>query len=480
MRGTIDRSQPRTIAMIEQLESRVMLSADWVGTWQVSGMDVTMRSLPTKGAVAVTKPALTIAISQVSDDTYLAALTTKVGKQVRTEQHTLSSDANGLFFDDLSGTEVAPNGDTIHSKLYIRMMMVDADVRMFDMTSVGYTDSAGTQRIQWINVYAGVASRQKLQVVKFPYDGNYTFHGFTMDVNRDVAGVMSVDEYYNDPTGITFARIKGNQYSVNVDRNGDGVGDGATTFADRGGRLSQVATGPVAGGGYADFLQMYFRGPDGRMYFRSSGMVANTDPARSDGLGAIPAGQILNGWTTAGYSDVAPSNFAPVLAPSTGVALTSINQNQTDSQGTSVHAILASSGVTDWNPGDSVGIAITSLSTSKGTWEYSIDGGATWLPTGKVSTGHALLLNDSDLNRIRFIPKADYSGIQTKAMQFRAWDQTVGANGTFISASRAGKLTAFSTTRNYASLQVLPVAGPMVTSVFSDVPIAGGAVALLV
>lgn len=479
MRGRIDQSRPRRCAMVEQLESRFMLSADWVGTWQVSGIDLSMRSLPKNGALAVTKPTLTITVTEVASDSYVATLTTKVQKQVRTEQHTLSSDANGLYVDEPTGTEVAPNGETIYSKLYIRMMMVDADVRMFDMTSVGYTDNAGTQRIQWINIYAGVASRQKLQVVKFPYDGNYTFHGFTMDINRSSAGVVSVDQYYNDPTGVAFARIKGNQYGVNVDADGDGIGDGATTFTDHGGRLSQVMTGPVQGGGYTDALQMYYRGPDGRLYFRAGGMTANTDPARTDALGAIPAGQILNGWTTAGYSDVAPYNFAPVLSPYANVSLTSINQNQVDSEGTSVHAILASADITDWNSGDGVGIAITSLSTSNGTWEYSTDGGAHWLPTGRVSTGHSLLLADSDLNRIRFIPKTDYSGVQTKVMQFRAWDQSVGANATFLSASRAGKLTAFSTTRVSASLQVLPLTAPMVTSVFSDRPIVAGDPAIL-
>lgn len=114
--------------MIEQLESRVMLSADWAGTWQVAGVDLSMRSLPKKGAVAVTKPALTITVSQSDADTYLATMTTKVGKQVRSEQHTFTGDANGLYFDDLTGTETAPNGETIYSKLYVRMMMVDADV----------------------------------------------------------------------------------------------------------------------------------------------------------------------------------------------------------------------------------------------------------------------------------------------------------------------------------------------------------------
>ena len=466
MRGMAHQPLQSASAMIELLESRTLLSADWVGTWQVSGVDLTMRSLPSKGALAVTSPALTASISQVDASTYVATLSTKVGKQVRTEEHILTADGNGLFVDDPTGIETAPNGETIYSKLYIRMMMVDADVRMFDMTSVGYTSSGDTQRIQWINIYAGFASRRTLQVVKFPYDGSYTFHGFTMDVNRTSAGVLSVDQYYNDTTDLAFARTRGKLYAVSVD------GNSPTTFKDGAGRLSQIVAGPVQGGGYTDTVQMYYRGPDGRLYYRAGGMVANTDPTRTDALGTMPAGQILNGWTTAGYSDVAPYNFAPLLAPSAGVVLNSVNQNQTDSQGTSVHEILDASNITDWNSGNGRGIAITSLNSSKGSWEYSTDGGVTWLPTGKVSAGRSLLLADSDQNRIRFIPKSNTSGALAKVMRLRAWDQTFGANGTFVSSGRAGNLTAFSAVYNYAGLLVAALPAPVVTPVFSDVPLA--------
>jgi hypothetical protein len=84
---------------------------------------------------------------------------------------------------------------------------------------------------------------------------------------------------------------------------------------------------------------------------------------------------------------------------------------------------------------DPVGVAVTGLSnTTNGTWEYSLNGGGTWLNFGAVSVSAALLLTGSDL--IRFVPNPGFAGaVKLKAF---AWDQTSGVVGSVVNLYTAG------------------------------------------
>ena len=100
-------------------------------------------------------------------------------------------------------------------------------------------------------------------------------------------------------------------------------------------------------------------------------------------------------------------NDAPVLDNSGDMSLTTITEDQTTNSGNTVAEIIASAGgdrITDQDAGAVEGIAVTGLNSSNGTWQYSINGGSTWLAVGAVSDNSALLLRATD--KLRFVPDA--------------------------------------------------------------------------
>jgi hypothetical protein len=154
--------------------------------------------------------------------------------------------------------------------------------------------------------------------------------------------------------------------------------------------------------------------------------------------------------------NVAAVNDAPVLNTSVVAPLTSIKEDNFNSWGTPVWMIAAA--ITDVD-GDPRGLAITSLSTGVGTWQYTLNGGTTWTNMGTVSLSSALLLpSNGNESRVRFVPAPNFNG--TVQIGYYAWDQTEGSAGTNrdISApgSRGGS-SAFSHGFRTSSLEVEPV-----------------------
>ena len=152
--------------------------------------------------------------------------------------------------------------------------------------------------------------------------------------------------------------------------------------------------------------------------------------------------------------NVTAVNDAPVLDNTGAMNLSTISKYQTDNDGQSVASIIASAGgdrITDPDAGDGEGIAITSLSSGNGTWQYSTDGGSSWNAIGTVTDSSALLLRDTDL--VRFVPNPA-SGT-TANFTFRAWDQTSGTEGTKVDVSTNGDATPFSTASETASITVV-------------------------
>ncbi|MGE3820138.1 MAG: hypothetical protein AB7I30_12015, partial [Isosphaeraceae bacterium] len=154
--------------------------------------------------------------------------------------------------------------------------------------------------------------------------------------------------------------------------------------------------------------------------------------------------------------NVTAVNDAPVLDGGGAMTLTPIDEDQTDPSGDSVAAIIASAGgdrITDADVGALEGIAILSLSSGNGVWQYSIDGGVAWSNVGVVSNNSALLLSDTDL--VRFVPDARDGA--TASFTFRAWDQTSGMAGTYADVSTHGGSTAFSADTATATIVVSAV-----------------------
>ncbi|MBD2017180.1 SBBP repeat-containing protein [Microcoleus sp. FACHB-53] len=153
-------------------------------------------------------------------------------------------------------------------------------------------------------------------------------------------------------------------------------------------------------------------------------------------------------------------NTAPVLNNTGSTILTTIAQNDTNNTGTLVSAILASGSpgnpITDPDPGALQGIAVMAVDNTNGTWQFSTDGGANWTPFGTPSENAARLLVSDANTRIRFVPNANFNGNVATGITFRAWDQTLGTNGSTanITTIGTGGATPFSTDTETAAIAV--------------------------
>ncbi len=111
---------------------------------------------------------------------------------------------------------------------------------------------------------------------------------------------------------------------------------------------------------------------------------------------------------------------------------------------------------------DGNGIAIVAFSeVGTGTFEYSLDDGASWLPLGAVSQTSARLLGPND--RVRFVPDGTTEG--TGTITYDAWDQSAFAAGElqdttldFTTVADADS-TVFSVTPDTAQVEVRSACG---------------------
>ncbi|MFK7966563.1 MAG: LamG-like jellyroll fold domain-containing protein, partial [Burkholderiaceae bacterium] len=158
------------------------------------------------------------------------------------------------------------------------------------------------------------------------------------------------------------------------------------------------------------------------------------------------------------FTDTSPSSasvdgFIDDVSVIQQPSFTAITEDDTNNAGNTVASILASVGgdlVTDVDVGAVEGIAVVDASWA---FDYSIDGGTTWQRIDRVSTSNALLLRSTDL--IRFVPNEIEA--QIEEIEFRAWDQTSGTTGTYVSTAANGGSTAFSTEIEIASIQTTDV-----------------------
>ena len=132
--------------------------------------------------------------------------------------------------------------------------------------------------------------------------------------------------------------------------------------------------------------------------------------------------------------------------------------------------MLLAGQVTDPDASAVVGIAVTAVNNTNGSWQYTTDGGSTWLNFGTgVSAGSARLLAADTMSSVRFVPIANFNGAVTGGLTLRAWDQTSGSAGGVANASSGGGSLAFSSATFSASVTVTLV---------NDAPVASGSAAL--
>jgi hypothetical protein len=149
-----------------------------------------------------------------------------------------------------------------------------------------------------------------------------------------------------------------------------------------------------------------------------------------------------------------------------------IDEDDTDNSGTLLSEILASgaggSPISDPEPSTQVGIAVISIDNSGGFWQYSMNGGSTWINFGALSDTSAVLLAADA--RIRFVPALNFFGSLDPGITFRAWDGSdAHASGdTGVDVSTNGGITAYSAQIETASITVYPVNDLPEISAISD------------
>jgi len=153
----------------------------------------------------------------------------------------------------------------------------------------------------------------------------------------------------------------------------------------------------------------------------------------------------------------AAANTAPTLGSAATAILPSVPAGTTSGLGTTVAALLSVSGssrVQDRDPRALRGIAVIAADNSNGVWQYSRDGGRSWMSFGTPSATAARLLADAPGNRIRFLPKAGFRGVVATGLTMRAWDQTVGLDGGIAAIGTPGGSSAWSTATFAAGIAV--------------------------
>jgi hypothetical protein len=236
------------------------------------------------------------------------------------------------------------------------------------------------------------------------------------------------------------------------------------------GRFSIGSGGRVAGGGdvnadgYADIVVAgsrgvenlgtvhVFSGADGSVLYSLAGDspedhfgsdLALVGDVNGDGLDDIIVGAPQWRWGGPGYVrvfmpiEVWNIDVGPIDMPTSGAAV----------------ADLFPDLLSDVDTGALQGIAIQSV-TGEGSWQFSLDGGQTFLDVGHVATSQSLLLRFTD--RLRYVVRRPMEHGPGAQLEFTGWDQSEGVAGTRVDTSVRGGSTAFTNRTAMARLPIAP------------------------
>ena len=146
-------------------------------------------------------------------------------------------------------------------------------------------------------------------------------------------------------------------------------------------------------------------------------------------------------------------NDAPVLAAANNLNAINEDVSAGANNGTLVSALIAGQ-VTDPDSVPASGIAVTAVSNTNGTWEYTTNSGGVWNAFGAPTASAARLLAANAASSVRFVPNANWNGSVPGGITFRAWDQTGGSAGATANTSSNGGSTAYSSATASASITV--------------------------
>ncbi|MEL6106198.1 MAG: LamG-like jellyroll fold domain-containing protein [Planctomycetota bacterium] len=284
------------------------------------------------------------------------------------------------------------------------------------------------------------------------------------DVNN--SGMTVADLLLTGAGGDPISDVDGDPEGVAITTRNDGRGvwqfsiDGGTSWQD----IGTVTDASALLLRSTDLIRF---NPDG-----DNGGVTQTIEFRgwdqSSGVAGTKVDTTSNGGTTAFSTSIESAsvtssdvNDAPVLDNSGTISLSNQNEDSgspSGAVGTVITDFITNGGnVTDVDDASQAGIAITDADSTDGTWWYTLDGGTSWSLLGAVSESSARVLNASSLTRIYFEPNADFNGTISDAITFRAWDRSLGSNGSVQDASSNGGTSAFSSATETADLTVVAI-----------------------
>ena len=146
-------------------------------------------------------------------------------------------------------------------------------------------------------------------------------------------------------------------------------------------------------------------------------------------------------------------NTSPTLNRNV-IQLNSIYENIPDIEnpGTTITEILAGDLISDNDGGALQGVAVVGTDSIHGVWQYSLDGGQSWMSLNSSSPTQSRLLANNWNTRVRVIPSPGYYG--SSSILMRAWDQTSGNPGEEANVSQNGWAYAFSSNTATASINI--------------------------
>jgi Tol biopolymer transport system component len=186
---------------------------------------------------------------------------------------------------------------------------------------------------------------------------------------------------------------------------------------------------------------------------RSSGLNGDTVDATTRG-GITP-------FSSTSDTALITVNEAPVLDAAESPTFPAVNEDDptpTGAVGTLVSTLVDFTGplsnVVDGDSGAVLGIAITAVNSTNGTWFFTTNGGSSWTLLSSATVATARLLSADASTRLYFKPNLNFNGAVNSALTFRAWDRTSGVNGGTADTTNNGGFTSFSTVTDTISLTV--------------------------
>ena len=158
---------------------------------------------------------------------------------------------------------------------------------------------------------------------------------------------------------------------------------------------------------------------------------------------------------------VQSGNSAPLLGA--GPAAISINEDPDapvpGTTGISIGTLFGAVPVSDAD-GNPLGIALSGMTQTNGSWWFSTDSGGNWdrIDTVSFDSDNPLLLANDGLTQIIYAPNtADDFGADKDKLAFRAWDATIGVNGQTTAKATLEANNAVSGNTIDMSIDILPV-----------------------